>query len=411
MPQTRFQVGPGIYLAKASEETASVQAARAPEPGQPAPVRAPAAGRIVGGTKTTSARWPWQAEIRAYGNHNCGGSLVAPDIVVSAAHCFNLGGKIWRPPDEFQIVTGRTRLSGKGGQEHEVADYYFFVDEDGKPLWNRKTIVWDVVFAELGSDAKQEPIKIAGPGESAVWTPGHRAIVTGWGTTVAGTDAQTSDRSSNVLRRGTIKMISDAHCDSVYGPAFVPDVMVCAGLAAGGVDVCQGDSGGPLVVPIAGGDYRLVGDTSFAEGCALPDTPGVYGRLAADPIRGALKRGIMHVAGVNAVGYGGLPANRFSFGRRAKDERRGRATLTVRVPGRGQVLLGRTSELRADELIAKAAGNVRLRVRPRGEAKRKLAGAAPGTKARLRVRMPVTYSPLGGEPRKKIKRMTLVKRG
>jgi hypothetical protein len=73
--------------------------------------------------------------------------------------------------------------------------------------------------------------------------------------------------------------------------------MVCAGIyPAGGKDTCQGDSGGPLVVPIGGGVYRLVGDTSFGDGCALPLKPGVYGRVADDPMRSALTTGIPFAA-------------------------------------------------------------------------------------------------------------------
>ena len=115
-------------------------------------------------------------------------------------------------------------------------------------------------------------------------------------------------------------MVADSTCGAatVYGADFFPATMVCAGIfPAGGVDTCQGDSGGPLVVGAfqrslhkdtrAVNSVRLVGDTSFGEGCALPNFPGVYGRLAADPMRSAFRNGILTVAGVDVVGAGAVP--------------------------------------------------------------------------------------------------------
>ena len=61
--------------------------------------------------------------------------------------------------------------------------------------------------------------------------------------------------------------------------------MVCAGFPQGGVDTCQGDSGGPMFGKTSTGALRVVGTTSFGEGCARPDRPGVYARVADDTLR------------------------------------------------------------------------------------------------------------------------------
>jgi secreted trypsin-like serine protease len=67
-------------------------------------------------------------------------------------------------------------------------------------------------------------------------------------------------------------------------PTHVVTAAHCSSLVPGGVDTCQGDSGGLLLVA-AGSELRLVGDTSYGNGCAEPGFPGVYGRVADDTLR------------------------------------------------------------------------------------------------------------------------------
>ena len=86
-------------------------------------------------------------------------------------------------------------------------------------------------------------------------------------------------------------MTSDTECLAAYedypdpgDQAFDPATMVCAGdLVDGGEDTCQGDSGGPLMV-FDGSELVLAGVTSFGEGCAEAEYPGVYARVGADAL-------------------------------------------------------------------------------------------------------------------------------
>lgn len=286
--------------------------------------------RIVGGSATTIEKWPWQVGVAlspAFGGDGfdrqiCGGSLITPTMVVTAAHCVykftDPNGALCLPtdgfdypPDDYSVIAGRTNLSGSGGSEVPVKEIYYFdagptgprpeaqTTGDGQGLYSCGTSEWDAVVLELASapGPPAQPIKIASPGEGELWRAGREAYVTGWGATSEGGDR------SNTLQEAPVSIVADDVCGSqdVYGSGFFPETMVCAGEMAGGRDTCQGDSGGPLVVPMHGGGFRLVGDTSFGDGCARPNRPGVYGRIADDPMRTA----ILSVAGTGADGSGG----------------------------------------------------------------------------------------------------------
>jgi hypothetical protein len=291
--------------------------------------------RIVGGQATTIESSPWQVAVadppsrggNGFQRQFCGGSLVAPTIVVTAAHCaYNPTAPLVclptdgfdSPASDFSVITGRTTLSSSAGAEIPVAEvYYFDLGPDGAPvaeaqssgdgqgLFDCSTSQWDVAMLELASAAPPpaQPILIAGGEEGATWEGGRAAFVTGWGST-----SEEGERSDRLLAAG-VSMIADATCGSpaVYGSAFIPETMVCAGELAGGRDTCFGDSGGPLVVPINGGGERLVGDTSWGEGCGRPNRPGVYGRLADNPIRSTVRTAIRSIAGADVVGSGARP--------------------------------------------------------------------------------------------------------
>jgi trypsin len=304
------QLAPGVFLAEAPH---AGPAGRVDVPG---PLHQP---RIVGGDLTTIAEWPWQAAITAnpelyagngFERQFCGGSLVAPTIVVTAAHCtFELfGSDGFDDVSNFASITGRTTLSSSEGQEIPWSEYFFFVDGSGNPLYDPSTSEWDVVFARLASPSpasNSSPIMLAGADEAGFWAPAdENAWATGWGTTSSG------GFSSDTLREVNFDVIADSFCQAPtsYGGDFLSETMLCAGETAGGQDTCQGDSGGPLVTPIGGGTFRLIGDTSWGFGCALPNLPGIYGRVAQDPMCSALRSGIQTQAGVDVVGPGGCLA-------------------------------------------------------------------------------------------------------
>jgi secreted trypsin-like serine protease len=101
------------------------------------------------------------------------------------------------------------------------------------------------------------------------------------------------------MMRAAVPIQSDADCANAYpsglgsaaaGGSYDAKTMLCAGYPQGGTDTCQGDSGGPLFVSALDGTPRLVGATSFGDGCARAGEPGIYARVAEGPIRTFIAR-------------------------------------------------------------------------------------------------------------------------
>jgi trypsin len=311
-PQPVAKVAPGVYMSKISAQATRADEIRpGSEPGSVLEAKRDEgpSSRIVGGAPTTIAEWPWQAALLADAAHSppgangfdrqfCGGTLVAPTAVISAAHCaFDVvppadGGF---DPIFFDVVTGRTVLSSTEGQELPVANYFVFTDAAGTPLFDGDSAHgWDAILIQLASSSTSQPINLAGPNEEAAWAPGRAAFTTGWGS------LSFMGPFPDQLREIQIGMLGSSGCGA-YGASFDPTLMVCAGVQAGGKDSCQGDSGGPLVVP-KGSKFRLVGDTSFGNQCALPNFPGIYGRVAEDPLLHGLAQAARSVSGRNIIG-------------------------------------------------------------------------------------------------------------
>lgn len=213
---------------------------------------------IVGGTTTTTTAYPFMMQITdASQNQFCGGTLVSPTKVVTAAHCM-----VDETTSSVRVVGGRTYLNGTNGTVARVSKIWIHPDYTDVSRGD------DVAVLTLSTSMPYTTAKYVSATDTSVYAAGTTARIVGWGTTSSG------GSSSNQLRTATVPTVSNSSCGGAYGSRFIASNMVCAGYTSGGTDTCQGDSGGPFLI---GG--VLAGITSWGEGCADADYPGIYTRL------------------------------------------------------------------------------------------------------------------------------------
>lgn len=224
--------------------------------------------KILGGAIAAPGQFPWIATLvdaqseRALDGGYCGGSVIAPRVVLTAAHCV-YGTRA----NEVDVVIGRTRLSQEdSGERIKVTDIVVRKDYDNVSTYG------DAALLQLATPTSATPMPIAHPADDGLTAPGSRVLTAGFGATEEG--GQMSDE----LRFVRLTARSHPYCDKVYGQIDDPS-QLCAGSKRAGEDSCQGDSGGP-VLGGEGDATRLVGLVSYGLGCGRKDTPGVYTRVS-----------------------------------------------------------------------------------------------------------------------------------
>ncbi|XP_033327098.2 proclotting enzyme [Megalopta genalis] len=233
--------------------------------------------RVVGGEEALPGRWPWMAAIFLHGAKRtefwCGGSLIGPRHILTAAHCMR--DQRQRPFAARQFTVRLGDIDLERDDEPSAPETYTVKQIHAHPKFSRVGFYNDIAVLELTKPVRKSPyvIPICLPQSryrNERFT-GARPTVVGWGTTYYG------GKESTVQRQAVLPVWRNEDCNSAYFQPITSNFL-CAGYRQGGKDACQGDSGGPLMLR-ADGRWIQIGIVSFGNKCGEPGYPGVYTRV------------------------------------------------------------------------------------------------------------------------------------
>ncbi|XP_043927820.1 coagulation factor VII-like [Protopterus annectens] len=225
-------------------------------------------GRIVGGTECPKGECPWQALLTYKGAPFCGGILVSPKWVITAAHCL-----VQKDKKNLHVILGEHNVNTLDGSEvtSKVVDYILHEkyvkatsDNDIALLRLQKAVNYTQFIVPICLPEVQFAVKVL----SSV----KLSTVSGWGRLTE------NGPTAAILQRVEIQRVKTQECIEI-SKMNVTENMFCAGFKEGKQDSCKGDSGGPHASKYKN-TWFLTGVVSFGEGCARQNKYGIYSRLS-----------------------------------------------------------------------------------------------------------------------------------
>jgi len=220
---------------------------------------------VVNGRDAPKCTWRWQTSLGST-KTSCGGTLIDPEWVLTAAHC--------KPKYSMKTTTGINNQiydwwSGPDMQSRQQGDWF------QHPNYSKVTSGSDIALIRVTPPYEMNDcVNLACLPKNGDIPPGSKCWITGFGTLKSG------GQTAEVLQQAEVTTMSNSDCRKTSNGNSINPTMLCAGgrNSQGITDTCQGDSGGPLVCQ-TGGSWTVYGVVSWGNGCARPNNPGVYARV------------------------------------------------------------------------------------------------------------------------------------
>jgi secreted trypsin-like serine protease len=234
----------------------------------------PLAGKsVIGGYVASISAWPYQAALTRNGKLHCGGSVIAPTKILTAAHCVNKFA-----PRLLTVITGRARLADPStGEALAVESAAMHPDY---PSSRRH----DVAVITLAGPTSAPAVRLPTPEQAALASkPGRQVRVAGFGAR-----HPLGGKISPVLMEGFARVRRGGLCRKAYRRQFLARAMICAKgsrvwkyrKAPIHQSACFGDSGGPLVTDRFGPAVEIGVVSYGSRVCGYSKTPAVYARVS-----------------------------------------------------------------------------------------------------------------------------------
>ncbi|XP_054137624.1 cathepsin G-like [Melozone crissalis] len=195
------------------------------------------AGRIIGGTKVKAHSRPYMAYLKIENSsdiYTCGGFLIRPDAVLSAAHCVDKKGRAVR----VTVILGAHNINSRERSQQKIRVRQWVIH----PEYSHEGFKNDIVLLKLKPRARinKNVQFISIPRRNERVREGALCTVSGWG--------RTSDtgNKTNVMREVKLKVQKEKICQHRI-PNYQPQSMICVGDENNKKATSHGDSGGPLV--------------------------------------------------------------------------------------------------------------------------------------------------------------------